>query len=124
MRNISVGRSIVTLHDHFWVPSAHALTRHLLRQCATCHKVAGRHYPLPSSLKLPKDPQGTSVRPFSNIRVDFMGHLTVKDRSGNHIKVYICLFTCLTTIAINLEIVEDLTKSSCLRAFRYHCNIF
>jgi len=67
---------------------------------------------------LPQFRQDTSVRPFSNIGVDFTGHLTVKDRAGNHIKVYICLFTCLTTRAINLEIVEDLSTSSYLQAFR------
>ena len=41
-----------------------------------------------------------------------------------HIKVYICIFTCLTTRAINLEIVEDLSMSSFLQALCRHCSLF
>ena len=87
MHLIGVGGTVVALRHRFWAPATHATTRRLLRQCVTCHKVTGRHYPLPSSPELPKIRQDTSARPFSNIGVDFMGHLTVKHRSGNHIKV-------------------------------------
>ena len=93
MRHIGVGGTIVMLRDRFWVPSAHAITRRLLPQGATCRKVTGHHYSLPQSPELPKVRQDTSAHPFSNISVDFTGHLIVKDRSGNPITVYICLFT-------------------------------
>jgi len=78
----------------------------------------GRHYALPMPPELPQFRYDTSTRPFSNLGIDFAGPLTVKDRSGMHIKGYICLFTCLTTHAINLEIVEDLSTSSFLQALR------
>ena len=48
----------------------------------------------------------------------------MKDYHNNHRKVYICLFICLTTRAISLELVEDLTTLSFLQAFRRHCSIF
>ena len=100
------------------------LPRRLLCKCIRCRKVTGHHYTLPRSPELPQFCQDTSIHPFSTIGVDFTGHLTVKDRSGNHIKVYICLFTCLTTRTISLDIVEDLSTSSYLQAFRQHCSIF
>jgi len=118
MHHIVVCVTIIALRNRFWVPAARATARRLLCRCTWCCKVTGRHYTLPTSPELPQFRQDTSVHPFSNISVDFIGHLTVKDRSGNHIEVYICLFTCLTTRAINLEIVEDLSTSSYLQAFR------
>ena len=124
MHHISVGGTIVALHNRFWVPAAHATACCLPRKCTRCSKATGHHYMSPMSPELPQFRQGTSRRLFSNIGVEFTSHLTVKDHSGNHIKVYICLFTCLTTRAINFEIVEDLSTSSYLQALRQHCSIF
>ena len=76
------------------------------------------------SAELPTFRVDTSSHPFSKIGVDFTGHLIIKDLNGNFRKVYICLFTCLTTRAISLEIVEDLTTESFLMAFRRHCSVF
>ena len=58
--------------------------------------------------ELPKFRLDAGSPPFSNIRIDFTGHFLVKDQRGNHSKVYICLFTCLTTCALSLEFVETL----------------
>ena len=122
--HVGVGGTIVALRSRFWVPSARTETRRLLAKCVTCRKVTGRHYALPTSPELPSFRYDTSTRPFSNVGIDFAGPLTVKDRSGTHVKTYICLFTCLTTRAINLEVVEDLSTSSFLQALRRHCSLF
>ena len=123
--HVGVGGTIVALRNHFWVPSARTETLHLLAKCVTCKKVTGRHYTLPiMSPELPQFRYDTSARPISNISIDLAGPLNVKDRSGTHVKVYICLFTCLTTRAINLEVVEDLSTSSFLQALRRHCSLF
>ena len=123
-RHVGVGGTIVALRNRFWVPSARAETRRLLVKCVTCKKVTGCHYALPMPPELPQFRYDTSTCPFSNVGIDFAGPITVKDRSGMHIKVYICLFTCLTARAINLEIVEDLSTSSFLQALRHHCSLF
>ena len=123
-RHVGVGGTIVALCNRFWVPSAHAETHRLLVKCITCKKVTGRHYALQMPPELPQFRYDASTCPFSNIGIDFAGPLRVKDCSGMHIKVYICLFTCLSTRAINLEIVEDLSTSSFLQALRRHCSLF
>ena len=117
-RHVGVGGTIVALRNWFWVLSARAETRRLLVKCVTCKKVTGHHYALPMPPEVRQFCYDTSTRPFSNVGIDFAGPLIVKDCSGMHIKVYICLFTCLTTHAINLEIVEDLSTSSFLQALR------
>ena len=123
MHHISVGGTIVTLRNRFWVPAARVTARRLLCKCTQCQQVTGHHYTLPTSPELPQFRKDMSVCRFSNIGVDFTGHLIVNDRTGNHIKAYICLFTCLTTRAINLEIVEDFSMSSYLQAFPRHCRV-
>ena len=54
---------------------------------------------------------------FSVTGVDFTGALHVKNGGGER-KVYICLFTCASTRAVHLEIVQDLTMESFLLAFK------
>ena len=124
MFHVGVGGTIVALRTRFWLPSARSEARRLLSKCVRCKRVTGRHYLLPMSSELPPFRYDTSIRPFSNVGVDFTGHLTVKNRSGDHVKFYVCLFTCLATTAISLEIVEDLRTSSFLLAFRRHCSVF
>ena len=38
--------------------------------------------------------------------------------SGGKEKVYICLFTCANTRAVQLEVVTDLTEENFMQAFR------
>ena len=118
LHHIGVGGTIVAIRQRFWIPSVRSVARRLLHKCSTCKRVTGRPYLLPTPSELPQFRLDTSNPPFSNIGIDFTGHLLVKDYHNNHCKVYICLFTCLTTRAISLELVEDLTTLSFLQAFR------
>jgi len=57
------------------------------------------------------------VRPFTVTGVDFTGALYVK-RGNEEVKAYVCLFTCATSRAVHLEVVEDLSTETFLLAFR------
>jgi len=60
-------------------------------------------------------------RPFIKSGVDYAGPLTIKSwkgRGAKSYKAYIALFVCLTTKAIHLELVSDLTSEGFLAAFR------
>ena len=46
--------------------------------------------------------------------------VTSKEK-GEVMKTYICLFTCGSTRAIHLELVESLSVESFIRAFRRFC---
>ncbi|KRY18684.1 hypothetical protein T03_3116, partial [Trichinella britovi] len=56
--------------------------------------------------------------PFGHVGLDFAGPLHVQDKDRGVRKVYICLFTCMVTRAVHIEIVVDLTTTSFLAAFR------
>ena len=73
-------------------------------------------FPAPDSAPLPQS-RMQDVHPFTYTDVDFTGALYVKD-GLQEAKVYLCLFTCATTRAVHLEIVQDLTAETLLLAFR------
>ena len=54
---------------------------------------------------------------FTNVGVDYLGPFAVVHQDAE-VKTYICLFTCLVTRAIHLEVAEDLSTDKCLTAIR------
>lgn len=59
--------------------------------------------------------------PFVNVGVDYGGPILVKDRKGRGAKVtkaYICLFVCMSSKAVHLELVSSLTIDGFLNAFK------
>ena len=56
-------------------------------------------------------------RPFTNAAVDYFGPLLVR-QGKNELKRYGCIFTCLTTCAMHLELAENLTTEAFLMAYR------
>ena len=54
---------------------------------------------------------------FSQVGIDYFGPLSVKLKRSN-VKRYGCLFTCLTTRAIHLEVATDLSTSSFINVLR------
>ena len=55
---------------------------------------------------------------FMNVGIDFAGPLYVKESKLENKKVYVCLFTCMVTRAIHLELVEDMTTEQFLLALK------
>lgn len=59
--------------------------------------------------------------PFDNTGVDFCGPFYIKEkkhRNRGRIKVYVCVFICMSIKAIHLEVVSDLTSDGFLAALR------
>ena len=53
--------------------------------------------------------------------LDFAGPLLVTGKDGGVMKCYVCLYTCLSTRAVHLELVEGLDVESYIRSFRRFC---
>lgn len=63
----------------------------------------------------------TPARAFKHSGVDYAGPIQVRTSKGrgNHsYRGYICLFVCMVTRAIHLEVVSDMSTSNFLAAFR------
>jgi len=101
----------------YWIPAIRQCVRSVLRNCVIYKRVQGKSYKPVESPPLPKYRIEESP-PFSVTGVDLTGALNVRDRTGCQTKVYICLFTCASTRAVHLEIVQDLSQDSFMQAFR------
>lgn len=108
--------TLTALRQTYWIPAARQYIKSVLRTCVVCRRISGKPYPTPDTAPLPHI-RTQDVYPFTYTGVDFTGALYVR-RGGTEVKVYLCLFTCATTRAVHLEVVQDLTAESFLLTFR------
>ncbi|XP_065087377.1 uncharacterized protein LOC135709106 [Ochlerotatus camptorhynchus] len=86
---------------------------------ATCQwcKVKKTYPTVPRMAPLPVARLSSFTRPFTYTGIDFFGPLLVKvGRSAA--KRWICLFTCLTTRAVHVEVAHSLSTPSCIKCIR------
>ena len=65
----------------------------------------------------------SAVRSFNGIGMEFTGPLLVRfsHTVRDPVKIYICLFVCMSTKACHLEVVTSLHEAACLAAFARFC---
>ena len=98
------------LREKFWLPKARNRIRLLLHKCVVCKML----YATPANQRmadLPPDRLAAYTRPFSNTGVDCFGPFFVK-RGRSQEKRYGCIFTCLVTRAIHIEVLSSLEADS------------
>jgi len=94
----------------------------LSRACPTCQRVYDQGVQQPMGL-LPVD-RTSPAPPFSKVGVDYAGPFLTKrghTRKPVTIKSYACLFVCLATRAVHLELCLDLTTEEFMAALRRFC---
>ncbi len=106
------------LRQQFWILRCKATVKKNLHCCWLCK--LRRTVPRPPRMaELPRDRLLVSPPPFTKVGVDYFGPLQVK-YGRKQLKRYICLFTCLVTRAVHLEVAFSLETDSfimCLRRF-------
>jgi len=72
---------------------------------------------------LPLNRLESSLRAFVTTAVDIKGpFITIQRQGKQRRKRYLCLFTCLATRAVHLEVAYGFDTDSFLRAFNRMCN--
>ncbi|XP_011860279.1 PREDICTED: uncharacterized protein LOC105557609 [Vollenhovia emeryi] len=103
----------------YWILQAGSLVRSVVHDCVRCTRYRGVNAEQQMG-HLPPERTRPS-RPFWSSGVDYAGPLplrTWKGRGHKSVKGYVCLFVCLSTKAVHLEAVSDLSSGSFLAAFR------
>ncbi|XGW22651.1 hypothetical protein V3C99_005119 [Haemonchus contortus] len=98
--------------QRFWIPRPCGVFKKYLKNCVVCRKALGLPFGAPEMPPLPKD-RTVLTRPFQSVGCDFMGPF----HSKNNEKYYVSLYTCLTTRAVHLEVVEDMSTGAFLNSF-------
>lgn len=110
---------LASLRDQYWPISGRSVIRKTTRKCVTCFRAKPKTiYPIMGDLPHARI---TPSFPFHNCGVDYAGPVSIRNKVGRGskiIKSYICIFVCLSTKAIHLELVGDLTTETFLAALR------
>lgn len=104
------------LRSKFWIIRAREKVKKCYHDCITCVRYS-RQNNNQFIGQLPKA-RLTPDKPFLSTGVDSTGHIDVRFSPGRGYKGYICLFICMSTKAVHLEAVSDLTSAGFLAAFK------
>ena len=107
------------MRKKYWILKGRSTVKKALKACMNCRfwrATYGRQQmaPLPEHRVVPSSP-------FTYCGTDLMGPLYVKIGRSSH-KRYVCIFNCLSTRAVHLEIVQSLETDAFIQAFRRFCN--
>ncbi|XP_045498045.1 uncharacterized protein LOC123696083 isoform X2 [Colias croceus] len=108
------------LRQKYWILSARRIVRQRIHSCNTCFRMKPRPtYPLMADL--PECRTRQAVKAFSVTASDYAGPIAytpVRRRGVHSEKAYLCIFTCLTTRAVHIEVATDLSTPSFLAALK------
>ncbi|XP_062541589.1 uncharacterized protein LOC134209609 [Armigeres subalbatus] len=104
------------VRQRFRIPNLRAEIKAVAKSCVWC-KAKKCSPKIPKMAPLPLARITSGGMPFSFTGVDYCGPITVTVGRRSE-KRWICLFTCLTTRAIHLEVAHSLTTQACLMAIR------
>lgn len=107
------------IRTSYWIFGLKSAVRRCARECTICIRHRGETYQQLMG-QLPAV-RVTPHRPFLNTGVDYAGPVQVKTSKGRghkSTKGYICIFVCMCTKAVHLEVVSDLTSQGFIAAFR------
>ncbi|XP_056012635.1 uncharacterized protein LOC130052239 [Ostrea edulis] len=107
-------------NNGYWIIGAKKLISAVIHKCVICRRLRGK-FESQSMADLPPN-RITPGPPFSAVGVDTFGPWTIVTRKTHggqaESKRWAIMFTCLTTRAIHIELVESMSSSSFINALR------
>lgn len=105
--------------NNYWILSSRNIIRQRVWKCNHCFKINPKfNAPIMSDLPYVRVNQ---AKAFSHTGVDYTGAYNItlsRNRGVKSQKAYVCVFICLCTKAIHLELASDLSSNTFISAFR------
>ena len=110
--------TLTEVRKRFWIVKGRSLVRSIIYKCVVCRRFEGAPFPTPTPPPLPTI-RVKEAPAFSFTGVDFEGPLTICNEGPTRTtKVWICLYTCLVTRAVHLDIVLDMSTETFIRCLK------
>ncbi|XP_062703648.1 uncharacterized protein LOC134286094 [Aedes albopictus] len=120
LEHLHIGPSglMSALRQRFWLLGSRSAVRKITRTCVECFRVKPRGVAqymgnLPQSRVTPS-------APFEVTGVDYAGPFLIKQsgRKSVAVKAYLCVFVCLVTKSVHLELVSDMSTAAFIAAMQ------
>ena len=106
------------LRKRFWILNFYSLVRSVLKECLVCKRHNGKTVKLNQNYYRERQVCPPKI-PFRFMYLDYLGPFNIK--TGNSkVKVWLLIFTCVWSRAINLKICHNLTVQEFLRVLQVH----
>jgi hypothetical protein len=121
-----INYTLSKLREHYWILRGVSAVKSILRRCHTCRRFNGRPGEqvtcyLPTTRVNTED--AYCRYPFASVGIDLFGpfHVSLGPRTRGRkpealYKRYGCIFTCMRTRAVHIEVVRDLSSDSFMQA--------
>ena len=114
--HIGANQTLATIRRKFYLLRGYKQVKRVLSNCVKCRKHHGQ--PMQQLMgDLPKERVAASQPPFTFVGVDYFGPFNVKYRRST-VKRYGCLFTCLSTRAVHIEIAHSMDSDAFIMALQ------
>lgn len=117
--NAGIQSTLYAIRHRFWLLDGKNQVRAIVHRCVRCRrfKASSIEYRM-ANLPQARVEQAAA---FYHTSIDFFGPIFIKEkklRNRNRVKVYGCVFICMSVKAVHIEIVSDLSTESFLAALR------
>uniref|UniRef100_A0A0N5ATP8 Integrase_H2C2 domain-containing protein n=1 Tax=Syphacia muris TaxID=451379 RepID=A0A0N5ATP8_9BILA len=106
--------TLAEFRTHYCIDKSRSYVKQILKNCRKCNRLGSKQFTSPP---MPENRMSTAAA-FQNTTLDYASPFQIKETTGQRIKKWIYLFTCLATRAVHLEIVPDLSEKSFILAFK------
>uniref|UniRef100_A0A914YP89 Integrase catalytic domain-containing protein n=1 Tax=Panagrolaimus superbus TaxID=310955 RepID=A0A914YP89_9BILA len=104
--------TLAKFRQKYWIPKGLLMAKKVISRCRICVRYKAQPYCLPVMPNLPSS-RVLESSPFAFCGIDAAGPWKIK---GAEVKRWILLITCLTTRAVCLEVLEDMSANACINA--------
>ncbi len=113
---------LATIAEDYYVPRIKPFLKSVSPKCVICQKAYLKTTNQQMGM-LPLDRTRPSP-PFKRVKLGFAGPFTIRrgnPRKPTKVKAYACIFVCLVTRAIHLELCSDLSSEAFMATFQRFC---